>query len=205
MKLSKVYKQFLLIVLIYLLIGIAGLIPEKGFFVLWLNKLHNPITDQFFRFYTYLGDGLALALVAILLIIFDRKRLPEFAISAILIGLIVQVIMKGWLFEDVVRPFYHFKRLDIDIHFVENSPIAKNFSFPSGHTTTGFAIASSLMLFYRKKKWLLPLFIYAFVVGISRMYLAQHFFIDTWFGTLIGTLIPLISYAIVRLFKKKKQ
>jgi membrane-associated phospholipid phosphatase len=37
----------------------------------------------------------------------------------------------------------------------------------------------------------------AILVGLSRVYLLQHFFIDIYFGSLIGFLIGIITYTLM--------
>jgi membrane-associated phospholipid phosphatase len=78
-------------------------------------------------------------------------------------------------------------------------------SFPSGHTTTAFMLASFLYLVLPKKMkihWLLMGI--AFLVGISRVYLMQHFLMDIWAGALLGILSSLVSYMLVLKFFSKK-
>ncbi|QQL51609.1 phosphatase PAP2 family protein [Mucilaginibacter ginkgonis] len=59
-------------------------------------------------------------------------------------------------------------------------------SFPSGHTSTTFALASSLSIAYPKWYVIAPAFIYAGTVGYSRMYLGEHFPTDVAAGATIG-------------------
>jgi len=62
-------------------------------------------------------------------------------------------------------------------------------SFPSGHTTTAFAIAVSLSLF-KKKYW--PLFIFfALMIGASRLVITAHYLSDVIVGAHIGVMTVL--------------
>jgi len=71
-------------------------------------------------------------------------------------------------------------------------------SFPSGHTTSAFALATVLVLIFRKQKIAIPCLIGATLVAYSRIYLAQHFLQDTIAGALIGTLFGMLSYYVVK-------
>ena len=71
------------------------------------------------------------------------------------------------------------------------------FSFPSGHTITAFAVAVSLSAFYPD---LAPgLFFCAVSVAASRILLGMHFLSDVLAGAAIGTLLALASTWTIRL------
>ena len=65
------------------------------------------------------------------------------------------------------------------------------FSFPSGHTSAAFLMATLLSSYYPD---LMPLlFAWASLVGLARVVLGVHFPTDTVIGALMGTSIALIS------------
>ncbi len=71
------------------------------------------------------------------------------------------------------------------------------FSFPSGHTITAFAVTVSLSAFYPD---LAPGFLFCAVsVAASRVLLGMHFLSDVAVGAVIGTLLALVSVWTVRL------
>lgn len=57
-------------------------------------------------------------------------------------------------------------------------------SFPSGHAASAFAFASTLSFFY--PKWRFPLYTYAALVSISRIYIDAHFLSDVFAGIFLG-------------------
>lgn len=63
-------------------------------------------------------------------------------------------------------------------------------SFPSGHTTASFAVASVMATQYRDSKWI-PITAYAVasLAGLSRVYDNKHWFSDVVAGAAIGTLV----------------
>jgi undecaprenyl-diphosphatase len=65
------------------------------------------------------------------------------------------------------------------------------FSFPSGHTITAFAVSLSLMAFY---PGLAPgLLFCAASIGLSRILLGMHFLTDVLAGAVLGVLIAHLS------------
>jgi len=65
-------------------------------------------------------------------------------------------------------------------------PKISRHSFPSGHTLSAFAIASSLIFFYKKKLITLSLLLLASLVGLSRIMLGVHWPIDVLMGATLG-------------------
>jgi undecaprenyl-diphosphatase len=71
------------------------------------------------------------------------------------------------------------------------------FSFPSGHTITAFAIAVSLIQFYPSLT--AGLLFCAVSIALSRIVLGMHFLSDVLAGMLIGTGLALAVSHLVRL------
>jgi membrane-associated phospholipid phosphatase len=73
------------------------------------------------------------------------------------------------------------------------------FSFPSGHTTTAFAIATTLSLSHQKWYVLAPSFLYASFVGYTRLRLGMHYPSDVLAGILIGVGSGLLTWQVDRM------
>jgi undecaprenyl-diphosphatase len=69
------------------------------------------------------------------------------------------------------------------------------FSFPSGHTITAFAVAVSLASFYPDLA--VGLIFCAFSIGASRVLLGMHFLSDVLAGAAIGCLLAVAATRIV--------
>ena len=61
-------------------------------------------------------------------------------------------------------------------------------SFPSGHTMSAFGLSSLLALMAgpKSRKRVLVLALLAIAVGLSRIFLVQHFLVDVLAGALLG-------------------
>jgi undecaprenyl-diphosphatase len=68
------------------------------------------------------------------------------------------------------------------------------FSFPSGHSITAFAVATSLGLFY--PEWMVGLLFCAASVAVSRILLGMHFLSDVVAGSLLGVSLGYWAFAI---------
>ncbi len=189
--------------LVILFSGLA-LLPfyDKGAIELKINHFHHPILDVFFANITHLGDGLILIIPFAFFIFHKYCYLLLLAISSI-IHLVLVHIAKKWVFHGMPRPAEFFK--DIPFYEVPGVELHHWGSFPSGHTTTAFMLATFLYLVLSKKMkihWLLMGI--AFLVGFSRVYLMQHFLVDIWAGALLGISSSLVSYYLVLKFFSKK-
>jgi membrane-associated phospholipid phosphatase len=110
---------------------------------------------------------------------------------------------KKWFFAGMPRPAEFLK--EVSFYEVPGIELHHWGSFPSGHTTTAFMLASFLYLMLPKKLNLHYLVMsLAFFVGLSRVYLMQHFLMDIWAGALLGIFSSLISYMIVLKYFSKK-
>ena len=77
------------------------------------------------------------------------------------------------------------------------------YSFPSGHTSSAFAVATAVTL--ATKKWYLavPSYAYACAVGYSRMRLGVHFPSDVLGGMVIGIGSSLLIFQVDKWLQKK--
>lgn len=72
------------------------------------------------------------------------------------------------------------------------------FSFPSGHTTSAFAVATCMTLSYQKWYVAIPSYLYASFVAYSRMRLGMHYPTDVLAGMLIGIGSGFITWQLDR-------
>ena len=77
-------------------------------------------------------------------------------------------------------------------------------SFPSGHTTSAFALATILALHATKKGWGIFFLLLAVGVAYSRIYLGQHFLPDVTMGAILGTVSGLLVYAFVNIKLRRR-
>jgi membrane-associated phospholipid phosphatase len=76
-------------------------------------------------------------------------------------------------------------------------------SFPSGHTASSFATATSVSLAYPKWYIIVPSFAWAGTVGYSRMHLGVHYPSDVLAGALIGSGCAWLTFKVNRQLSRK--
>ena len=77
------------------------------------------------------------------------------------------------------------------------------YSFPSGHTTSAFAMATALSLSYNEWYVAVPAYLYAGIVGYSRMRLGVHFPSDVLGGIILGVGSGILVWQVDRLINNK--
>jgi undecaprenyl-diphosphatase len=75
-------------------------------------------------------------------------------------------------------------------------------SFPSGHATFFFALATSL--YCHNKKWGRALFVLAALVGVARIISGVHYPLDILCGAVVGIVTSLLAYRFLAPFLESK-
>lgn len=92
-------------------------------------------------------------------------------------------IEKG-LLKNLVERNRPFQSVGSEIHV--RGPAFEGLSFPSGHSTTAFALGILLAAFLPPKWRVIPVF-WAFIVAVARMYYGEHNVLDVVAGAAMGT------------------
>ena len=180
------YKYFYVTAFCLILIGLVSLLfTDKGELVLSLNSRHTPILDNIFLLLTMGGELAGGALVLLLLLVFTRRRNALVFAAAIVLSLIFSQGLKHFVFAQEGRPSSVYENLEP----VEGLIRHRNNSFPSGHTTAAFTFFTVLAVGFQKKWIQLVAPIIAATIGLSRVYLGQHYLIDIVAGAVLGLLL----------------
>ncbi len=188
---------FLITYAIFFGIGLVLLfILEHGDLVIFFNENRTSFGDIFFKYWTYLGDGVFLALLLILMLFIRYAYAILFLIIGIAQG-ITTYVLKKLVFGKIPRPGKYFEGI-YDLQLIDGVKMNNYFSFPSGHTMTAFSIAAFLTMISKKKYFGIIWCCYAVLVGLSRVYTLQHFHRDIMVGSIIGITITLVVFAIYK-------
>lgn len=148
-----------------------------------LNPYHRSTLDTVFSWITFLGDG-TFSLIVFVLFLFKRRWSAATQIIAafLLSGLLAQLLKR--LFS-MPRPMQFFSAGQYP-YFIKGVTHLGFASFPSGHSTSIFALATLMALFTKDQRLKVLYLLGAVLVGYSRIYLGQHFLGDVLMGSFIG-------------------
>ncbi len=158
-----------------------------------INSFHSSEADFLFKIITS-GAEITIPILFLGYLIWKKSDLlKSYVISYIFSTLIVQ-FLKLVVFKDALRPFAYFKGQAYSWHMVQNLMISEYNSMPSGHTSAAWFMCFWISLLAQKPILTILITFYAMLVAYSRVYLFQHFPIDTAVGAVIGTGVSLLVY-----------
>ncbi len=152
---------------------------------MWTNIRHNQFFDEFFMYCTMIGDPFTMILVTIGTLFIKYRYSLLIGLAYAYSQVIVQILKR--IFNSP-RPSKFFEGLN-PIRTIQDYPLYEWNSFPSGHSTSAFALAVvlSYLLPYKRRHWIIiPI---AILTAFSRVYLSQHFFQDVFAGAVLGVVL----------------
>lgn len=139
------------------------------------------ILINFFKLITALGDH-GIVILLLILFLFIYKPCRKLACLA-LIALIIEALLVNCSLKPLVmraRPCIVYPQ------YLRLLSCPTDFSFPSGHSGSTFAVAG--ILWFEKSRLRYPVLIFAIVVALSRLVLFVHWPSDILVGIIIGLL-----------------
>ena len=161
--------------------------PDYGL----MRRLNRWRAPRWFRWWmlgaTRAGDGWLWGAIGIALVTSNaaqRFRAVEAAGCAVAAGILI--------FHHIKRAVARVRPRDIEPHCWARIVTRDRFSFPSGHSTTAFAVALSLGSFYPEAR---PLLLFLAVnVAVSRVIVGMHFLSDILAGSGMGALLGYVAF-----------
>lgn len=194
-KLIKISKVFLVLFTFFVFSSsIILLLYGKSSSHLYIDSLHTPATDFFFSYFTHLGDGWLYGALILLLCV---RWIGTFGLSLRALGCFLLAGLGAQALKHIFstpRPKSFFG--ENALHTVTGVAMLSSYSMPSGHTATAFSMFLLLVFIANEKgknsKTLQAvLYFLAWLVGMSRIYLSQHFLEDVIVGSIIGVVCTL--------------
>ncbi|WP_346066721.1 phosphatase PAP2 family protein [Sphingobacterium siyangense] len=166
-----------------LMTAVVVFIP-KGDSFHFVNTRHAFWADILFTIQTYFGDGLFVIGVFIAYCCTQQWNFARAILGTYIFSGLICCVLKNLFDADRPATVFHG---DPTFHVVSWLRVAHFNSFPSGHTTSAFAMAATLAIISKNRGFGIILFVLAVLTGYSRVYLGQHFVEDVWFGSILGT------------------
>lgn len=160
-----------------------------------MRRVHHWRAPRWLRVWmisaTRLGDGWIWYSVGIALLFFGGDlRFVAIAASAA-----AEAAAVG-LFRIVKNANKRKRPCQLEAHCWSNVLPPDQFSFPSGHSMSAFAIAVPLCIFYPELQ--APLLVLSVSIAVSRVILGMHFVSDVVVGSLLGIGLGYGSYLVFR-------
>lgn len=156
-----------------------------------INLERNKSLDPTFKFITNsvspmsIGAPVAVLGIGILQKDSSLKSKGIIMVEALCVNALTTTVLKLAVKRD--RPFVTYPYLDKQAE-------AGSYSFPSGHTSSAFALATSLSLAFPKWYVVAPSYMYACAAGYSRMHLGVHYPSDVLAGAIVGAGSAVLSH-----------
>lgn len=163
-----------------------------GNILLFLQEYaRTPVLDKIMNAVTSMGDKGLLAVLICIILLFSRKYKKAGCIAGI--SLIMEFILVNLVLKNAVgriRPY------DMVEGLVCITRMPHDFSFPSGHTGSSFAVAGAILL-NMPKKYGITAIVIAAAIGFSRLYLGVHYPTDVLAGAVIGMATAILAGVLV--------
>lgn len=184
-----------LLIASFILLQVFNLNESAFFYINEASK--NLISDGLAAHLTELGNGSVVGILALALTI----KYPDIAKRFLIITLMSGILIAGFkqFFSDP-RPAGVLAQADF--HIIGD--VLKRYSFPSGHTTTAFAMAGFIMLTFASLPLRILVLLLAVLAGISRISVGAHWPEDILAGAPLGLMIAYVgSWLSTRPFSRQ--
>ena len=190
---------FLPFFLIWIILGIIQLLFTQNFILLFVNKHWTPVADIFFKNFTYVGDGIFILISGLLAALFSYRLAVKMFLSYAISGVVVQ-FLKQMVFSEIYRPPKILASILPILHKVEGVQLYHFNSFPSGHTTSAFALFTVLALECKSSVYKPFLLLPPLLVAYSRIYLLAHFLGDVYVAAFVAIPVSVLVYFYMNLY-----
>ncbi len=150
-----------------------------------IQLIRNPIFDAVMVFFSTAGNrGLIWIIIGLTFLCIKKYRKCGIIV---LLSLFASVLFGNTILKHVVersRPCW----VDTSVSLLIANP--RDYSFPSGHTFSSFAAATSIYL--NQKEMGKMAYVLAATIAFSRLYLFVHYPTDVFAGAILGALTAFI-------------
>ena len=174
----------------------AQLLPQLDFIAGW-QEPENKITVTVFQFISDSISFVSFGIPVMITIIREFKSEASKKQNRLsLLYVLLSIAVAGLISYLMKKTFTEPRPYEVDTRIVQLS-VGGGYSLPSGHTTEAFASATALVLLFPRWVVALPVFTWASLVALSRIYLGVHYPFDIFVGMFIGSSVAFVWYRFV--------
>jgi undecaprenyl-diphosphatase len=158
----------------------------------------NAAVDAIMIVITSMGDVTTLFMLGIILTIIRRTRKAGMIFLIALVVIVVLVMYMKPLIGREIPPYTFEPALGLPENFsLENdslAPFAAGFGYPSGHASraTALAFIVGFAIYQKCKKAGYAIWAFPVIIGITRLYVMQHYPTDIVGGFLLGGMVSIV-------------
>jgi membrane-associated phospholipid phosphatase len=154
-----------------------------------LRGLRPIWLDRAMLTFTQIGSGITALGIALVLFLSGNQLFSyQFTLGSLTLWLVVELLK---IFIHRARPFMTVTQARIVGYRASGQ------SFPSGHTSQAFFLATLLAQHFQFNIWVVfGVYVVAFLVGITRMYVGAHYPRDVLAGAILGSAWGLLGIII---------
>ena len=160
-----------------------------------INGFDNIFMDHVMISLSRTATWTLMLLVTIYIISKDRQMSQSLPMLA---GLLLCILLADQVSSTLIKPYFHRLRPCQTPEIMYQLRIAAGrgggYSFPSSHAANVFSVATYLALVFRHRLTAMALYVWATLVGLSRIYLAMHYPSDVLCGAILGIAIGASIY-----------
>lgn len=198
------YKVTTFILLLHLLAFITPDIIAQNIDIEILNRINHsnqsmmPLSQFADKWAVPISAGIPVVMGGMALLGKDKDLLRDALYVGVSMGVNAGIVSALKLGIQRPRPFVTYPDM------INKYGDGGSYSFPSGHSSTVFALATSLSLKYKKWYVVAPSYLFAGYVGYSRMHVGVHYPSDVIAGALLGAGSAWLTYEVEKLILNKR-
>jgi len=165
----------------------------------------NVALDALMIVVTSMGDVTSLFILGIILTIIRRTRKSGMIFLIALVVIVVLVMYMKPLIGREIPPYRFEPTLQLPENFsLENdslAPFAAGLSYPSGHAAraTALAFIMGFAIYNKSRKISYALWAFPVIIGVTRLYVMQHYPTDIIGGFLLGGMVCVVLANVMKL------
>lgn len=171
---------------------------SHGDAILFFLDYRSDILNKVMQVITTLGEEGVFIITILVFLFYDVNKSLWIIIMGL--GLLVTIYMLKSYFGHP-RPSLYFEHFSNEKFLISGwQVLSGNTSFPSGHTAAAFGFYTFISLLISRKGLAVFCVLIAILVGVSRIYLAQHFIVDVFAGSLYGFFLAFLAFYYYKRF-----